>query len=226
MDSTILCQAYQRKQCTNSRCPRGAHACAVVLRTSGFTCGLNHPACVHNEDVRRAAKQAKWAKKLKQATAAGAHSSNQPAGEQEQQTSGKGTRQQPNSPSLHSGVSTKSSAKPVPPLGAPPRATAHGIESEATQRTEVREHQSSIEVHGDADTSDEYAPPHFVDIFAGRNRPMSRAMEWCGWTTNSFEKFPVDCKCGWKCRCGKAKDVRSDCVQTEIFNHMQKAQAT
>ena len=30
MDSTTLCQAYQRKQCADSHCPRGAHACAVV----------------------------------------------------------------------------------------------------------------------------------------------------------------------------------------------------
>ena len=42
----------------------------------------------------------------------------------------------------------------------------------------------------ESETEDEYLPPHFVDIFAGRNRPISRAMEWCGWTTSSFEKFP------------------------------------
>ena len=64
-DSRTLCQAYQRQQCTDNPCPRGAHACAVVLRASGFTCGLKHPACLHNKDARRAARQAKRAKKVK-----------------------------------------------------------------------------------------------------------------------------------------------------------------
>ena len=163
---------------------------------------------------------------MERSTAAGVYSINQSASDQEQQMAGKSTRQQPSSSNLHVGNSTRASAKPVPPLGAPPRGTTYGIEIEATQRTEVLDHQSSSEEREDADTSDECAPPHFVDIFAGRNRPMSRAMEWCGWTTNSFEKFPAGCKCGWKCKCGKTKDVRLDCVQTEIFNHMQKAQAT
>ena len=55
---------------------------------------------------------------------------------------------------------------------------------------------------------------------------MSRAMEWCGWTASSFEKFPAGCMCGWKCKCGRSKDVKLESVQTEIFNHMQRAQAT
>ena len=55
---------------------------------------------------------------------------------------------------------------------------------------------------------------------------MSRAMEWCGWTASSFEKFPAGCRCGWKCKCGKSKDVRVKSVQTEVFNHMRRAQAT
>ena len=224
MDSTTLCQAYQRKQCANSHCPREAHACTVVLRASGFTCGLKHPACTHKLDIK-AVKQAGQAKKLEQSTAVGLHSINQ-SPDQGHQTAEKDTRQQPISPNLHAGNSVSSSAKPVPPRGAPPRVATRGSEIEATQRTEVREHQCSSEVRGDADSSDKCAPPHVVDIFAGRRRPMSRAMEWCGWTTSSCERFPVDCRCGWECRCGKAKDVRSDGVQTEILNRMQKAQAT
>ena len=137
MDSTTLCQAYQRKQCADSHCPRGAHACAVVLRASGFTCGLKHPACMHNWDIKRAVKQAKRAKKLERSTAAGVHSINQPASDQEQQMAGRSTRQQPSSSNLYTGNSTRSSAKPVPPLGAPPRVTTHVTEIEATQRTEV-----------------------------------------------------------------------------------------
>ena len=79
----------------------------------------------------------------------------------------------------------------------------------------------------ESETEDECLPPHFVDIFAGRNRPMSRAMEWCGWTTSSFEKFPADCSCSWaECRCGKSKDVRLESVQTEAFSEMRRAQAT
>ena len=170
-DNTILCQAYQRKQCTDNPCPRGAHACAVVLRASGFTCGLKHPACLHNKDARRASRQAKRAKKVEQASVAATHSGNQPASEQEQQTPGKCTQQQPGSSSLHIGVSKRASAKPVPPLGAPPRATAYGSESETTQRTEGQEHQCSIETHGDTDTSDEYAPPHFVDTLLAGTDP-------------------------------------------------------
>ena len=225
MDSTTLCQTYQRKQCANSHCPREAHACTVVLRASGFTCGLKHPACTHKLDIK-AVKQARRAKRVEQSTAVVLHSINQSPSDQGHQMAEKATRQHPSSPNLHAGNAVSSSAKPMPPRGAPPRVATRGIEMEATQRTEVREHQCSSEVRGDADSSDKCAPPHVVDIFAGRTRPMSRAMEWCVWTTSSFERFPVDRRCVWECRCGEAKDVRSDCVQTEIFNHTQKAQAT
>ena len=116
MDNTTLCQAYQRKQCADSPCPRGAHVCAVVLRASGFTCGLKHPACMHKWDIK-AAKQVRRAKKLERSTAAGVYSINQSASDQEQQMAGKSTRQQPSSSNLRVGNSTRASAKPVPPLG-------------------------------------------------------------------------------------------------------------
>ena len=79
----------------------------------------------------------------------------------------------------------------------------------------------------ESETEDEHLPPHFVDIFAGKNRPMSRAMEWCGWTTSSFEKFPAVCSCiEAVCKCGKSKDVRLDSVQAEVLSSMRRAQAT
>ena len=85
---------------------------------------------------------------------------------------------------------------------------------------------SGSEEQEESEADDECLPPHFVDIFAGKNRPMSRAMEWCSWTTSSFEKFPAECGCIWaECKCGKSKDVKLESVQTEVFNQKQ-AQAT
>ena len=75
--------------------------------------------------------------------------------------------------------------------------TTGGTMSETIQRTEVLGHQSGSEVLETADTGDECSPPHFVDIFDGKNRPMSRAMDWCGWSTSSFERSPAGCSCAW-----------------------------
>ena len=80
---------------------------------------------------------------------------------------------------------------------------------------------------GGSETDDECLPPRFADTLAERNRPMSRTMEWCGWTTSSFEEFPAECSCIWaECKCGHSKHVKSEIVQTEVCNQMIKAQAT
>ncbi len=61
----------------------------------------------------------------------------------------------------------------------------------------------------------------------GRNKPTSRAMEWCGWATSSREKSSAECGCTRaECKGGKSKDVKLESVQTEVFNQMRKAQAT
>ena len=54
------------------------------------------------------------------------------------------------------------------------------------ERTEVLDHQSGSEGLEEAGTGDECSPLHFIDIFDGKNRPMN-AMDWCGWSTSSFE---------------------------------------
>ena len=107
------------------------------------------------------------------------------------------------------------------------QANTDGTDTGEAQRIMVPDAPRDSEEPRESETEDECLPPHFVDIFAGRNRPMSRAMEWCGWTTSSFEKFPADCSCSWaECRCGKSKDVRLESVQTEAFSEMRRAQAT
>ena len=110
--------------------------------------------------------------------------------------------------SLHHGapeiISTRASAAPRPP-----RDTTDDAGTEAEQRTEGLDVPSGSEEQQEPETDDEYLSPHFVDIFAGKNRPMSRAMEWCGWTTSSFGKFPAECRCIWvERKCGKAKMSR------------------
>ena len=57
---------------------------------------------------------------------------------------------------------------------------------------------------------------------------MSRDMEWCGWTTSSFEKFPAECRCiGLSASAKKkAKGVKMESVQIEVFNQMRRAQTT
>ena len=79
----------------------------------------------------------------------------------------------------------------------------------ATHVTVVRDAPSGSKEQGGSET----------DIFAGRNRPMSRAMRWCGWTTSSFVKFLAECCCIWaKCKFGHCRNVESASVQTEAFN--------
>ncbi len=115
---------------------------------------------------------------------------------------------------------TQSSAPHV----APQQGTTDGTENE-TKRTEVLDHQSGNEVLEEADTGKECSPPHSVDIFDGKNGPMNRAMDWCGWSTSSFERSPVGCRCGWRAKCGRSSDVEIRGVQTEIFSHILRAQA-
>ena len=60
---------------------------------------------------------------------------------------------------------------------------------------------------------------HCTAVLAGRNRPMCRAMEWCGRTPSSFAKSPAECSCIWaEYKCGQSKNVGSDSAQTEAFN--------
>ena len=101
-------------------------------------------------------------------------------------------------------ISTRASSAPRPPQG-----TTDGAGTEAAQRTEALDVPSGSKEQQRSETDNECLSPHFVDIFAGKSRPMSRAMEWCGWTTSSFEKFPAECRCIWvERKCGKAKMSR------------------
>ncbi len=52
-------------------------------------------------------------------------------------------------------------------------------------------------------------------------------MEWCGWTTSAFEKDHAECVCIWsECKGVKSRGVKLENVQTDVFNHMRRAQAT
>ena len=154
--------------------------------------------------------------------------SSQPTVGQKHQTAETEPLGQSGSQNLHDGASRTTSARPSSaPEVTPPQGTTDDREIEAAQRREVLDVPSNSEEQEESDTDDECLPPHFVDIFAGKNRPMSRAMEWCGWTTSSFEKVPAECGCIWaECKCGKSKDVKLESVQTEVFNQMRRAQAT
>ncbi len=106
-------------------------------------------------------------------------------------------------------LSTRASSSPRPTQD------TDGSGTGTTHRTVVLEAPSGSKDQEGSEIDDECLPPHFVDIFAGRSRPMSRAMEWCGWTTSSFEKFPAECRCIWaECKCGHSKDVRSEACRS------------
>ena len=114
------------------------------------------------------------------------------------------------------------SSRTVPTIAAPaprpPQAT-DGLSTGAIHCTMVLVAPSGSKEQGRSETDDECLPPHSADIFAGSNRPMCRAMEWCGRTTSSFVKFPAECSCIWaECKCGHSKNAESDSVQTEAFN--------
>ena len=113
------------------------------------------------------------------------------------------------------------------PRVTPPQDTTVSTEIEAPQNTEVLDILCGSKEREEADTDGECLPLHFVDIFARKNRPTSRAMEWCGWTTSSLKKSPAGCGCNREvCKRGKSKDVKMESVQTEVFNQMRRAQAT
>ena len=110
-------------------------------------------------------------------------------------------------------MSTRAASAPRPPQA------TDGSGTGATHRTVVLDAPSGSKEQGGSETEDACLPPHCADTFAGKNRPRSRAMEWCGWTTSSFVKFPAECSCIWaECKCGHSKNVESDSVQTEAFN--------
>ena len=126
-------------------------------------------------------------------------------------------------------ISTRASSAPRPPQG-----TTDGAGTEAAQRTEALDVPSGSEEHQESETDNECLSPHLVDIFAGKDRPMSRDMEWCGWTTSSFEKFPAECRCiglsasarnkkkNERCQDGKCAD-RSLQPDAEGTGHMDRA---
>ena len=205
----------------------------MVVRDSGHVCGLEHLACKHRWG-KKAAKQVGRKTPEKQRSwgpAVGMDGSSQPTVGQEQTAETKhqldclDSLWRSGSHSLHHDASrissTRASAAPRPPQD-----TTDVTETEAEQRTVVLDVPSGSKEQEESEADDECLPPHFVDTFAGKNRPMSRAMERCGWTTRSFEKFPAEGGCNWiEYKCGKSKDVKLESVQTEVFNQKQ-AQAT
>ena len=134
----------------------------------------------------------------------------------------------PGRPILHDGAPKNTLARPSSsPQVTPPQGTTSGTETDAAQSTRVLDVPSGSKDREEPDTDGERLPPHFVDIFAGKNKPTSRAMEWCGWATSSREKSSAECGCTRaECKGGKSKDVKLESVQTEVFNQMWKAQAT
>ena len=154
----------------------GAHVCAMVVRDSGHVCGMKHPACKHRWDkkeVKQPAVGQKQAAEVKRYLDY-SDSVNQ---------SGSYSRHQSHSRT----IPTRASSAPRPP-----RDTTGCADTGAAQRVVVLTAPSCREEQRRAETDDECLLPQFVDIFAGKNRPMSRAMDWCGWTTSSFEKFPAE----------------------------------
>ena len=54
---------------------------------------------------------------------------------------------------------------------------------------------------------------------------MYRTMGWCGWITSFREELPAGYSCVWKSKCVGSTDVELEVVHTEIFSHLQRAQA-
>ena len=54
--------------------------------------------------------------------------------------------------------------------------------------------------------NEECPPPHVVDLLAGRNFPIARALSWCGWSVSVFEEWPAGGTCnlteGYLCGLG------------------------
>ena len=118
-------------------------------------------------------------------------------------------------------IPTEASSAPRPPLDTTGRA-----DTGAAQRVVMLTAPSCREEQRKSEADDECRRPHVVDILAGKNRPMSRATNWCGWTTSSFEKFPAVYSCTWsECKCGQSGDTKSEKEQIETFNQMRRAQA-
>ena len=69
-------------------------------------------------------------------------------------------------------MSTRAASAPRPPQA------TDGSGTGTTHRTEVRDAPSGSKERGGSETEDKCLPPHLADTFAGKNRPMIRAMEW------------------------------------------------
>ena len=211
----MLCQAYQQNQCAGNSCSVGAHVCAMVVRDSGHVCGTKHPACKHRWDKKAAEQESRRSSRNRRRWGpdVGMDDKSQPAVGQKQAAVAEqyldylDSLSQSGSHSRHHGpsgtVSTRTASAPRPP-----QATG-GSGTGATHRTVVLDAPSGSKERGGSETENECLPPHFADTFAGKNRPMIRAMEWCGWTTSSFVKFPADCSRIWaECKCGHKKNKK------------------
>ena len=230
----MLCQACQQNQCAGNSCSMGAPVCAMVVRDSGHVCDTKHPACKHRWDKEAAKQESRRDSrkdKRRWGPAVGMDDRSQPVVEQKQAAQVKqylnylDSMSQSGSYSRHHGpprtMPTRSASATRPPQ------TTDDSGTGVTHRTVVLDAPSGSKGQGGSETDDGCLPPHFVDIFAGKNRPMSGAMEWCGWTTSSCEKFPAECSYIWaEYKCGHSKDVKSESVQTEGFNQVRRAQAT
>ena len=192
---TVLCQAYQHNQCADNPC--SMRAPTIVLRANDHICCLRYPACIHSRDIKQAKQDCWRAEQMAWVTAGSASNSGHPTVGQKQQTAAQATAAARHF-SSHGGASVDTPARQSSaPQVAPQQGTIDGTENETIQHTGMLDHQSGSEGLVEADTGDECSPLHFVDILDGKNRPMSRAMDWCGWSTSSFEKFPAVCSCVW-----------------------------
>ena len=212
----MLSQPCQQRRCAGNPCSTKAHVRARVVRDSGLSRGTRHPACKHRWDKKVAEQRSKEdSKKNKRwwGPAVGMDDSIQlaveerQAAEVEQHPDYVDPTSQPGSHSRHHGSSrtmtTRTASAPRPPKATDASGTG------ATHGTLVSDAPGGSKEQRESET----------DIFAGRNRPMSRAMKWCGWTTSSFVKFLAECCCIWaKCKCGHCRNVESGNVQTEAFN--------
>ena len=193
--STVLCHAYQHNPCADSCAMRALN---IVLHDSGRMCCLRYPVCMHSWDTKQAEQDCWRPEQLARLAAGSANSSGQPTVGQRQQSVATKPLQQPGISSMHGDAPENTPAiQPSAHRVVPQQGTTDVTEIEAVQRTEVLDHQSGSEVLEEADTGDECSPLHFVDILDGKNRPMSRAMDWCGWSTSSFERSPAGCRCAW-----------------------------
>ena len=168
----------------------GSPCCAMVDRASGHVCGTKPPACKHRWDKKAAENDASQTYDYVQTPLGG--TMNYHARTKRFTASLPRDRALAILKEIDEAKRKMWTERVQGPKAAspprPPRAT-DSSGTGAKHRTVLLNAPGGSKEQGGSETDDECLPPRFADTLAERNRPMSRTMEWCGWTTSSFEKF-------------------------------------